>query len=302
VPRIRTLKPEFWSDEKLSLLDPLTRLVFLGLISMADDYGRLVDNVKLLDGQLFPNTDDSCRAPLELLARIGRIVRYRAASGQSVIQVMHWTRHQKVMHPGKAVLPPVDGAVLIQPTPPEALPPSHPSPGGEAQAGTEQVSCDSHATLMQPSSPIPSDLVTNDLVTNDQRPTHTARRTPRERVTGPVLLAFGEAWTVYPRRSGANSRRDAEGAFLARVREGVAAAELIDGAKRYRSHCDREGATGTKFVMQASRFFGPSKFYAEPWGPALAIDPLEARAAALLEQDAEREAADAAWLESRRIG
>lgn len=103
--RIRTLKPEFWADEKLSLLDPITRLVFLGLVSMADDAGRLIDNVKQLDGQLFPNTDDSCRDALDTLARMERIIRYQSASGQYLLQIANWSKHQRVDKPSAYVLP-----------------------------------------------------------------------------------------------------------------------------------------------------------------------------------------------------
>jgi hypothetical protein len=105
MPRIRTIKPEFWSDEKMSLENATTRLVFLGLISMADDAGRLVDNVKLLDGMIFPGTDDTCSAALDRLAQLGRILRYESASNQRLIQVSGWKRHQKVDHPNKYVLP-----------------------------------------------------------------------------------------------------------------------------------------------------------------------------------------------------
>jgi hypothetical protein len=103
--RIRTLKPEFWTDEKLALHPPLTRLVFLGFISQADDAGRLVDNVKLLDGLLFPYTDDTCADALADLAATGRILRYRSDSGQALIQITNWTKHQNVQKPSKYVLP-----------------------------------------------------------------------------------------------------------------------------------------------------------------------------------------------------
>lgn len=103
--RIRTLKPEFWTDEKVALLPALTRLVFLGLISQADDAGRLVDNVKLLDGLLFPYTDDTCAEALDDLARTERIIRYRSSSGQPLIQVANWEKHQKVDKPSRYVLP-----------------------------------------------------------------------------------------------------------------------------------------------------------------------------------------------------
>jgi hypothetical protein len=115
VARIRTIKPEFWTDEKLSILDPLTRLVFLGLISMADDAGRLVDSVRLVDGMLFPNTDDTSRDSLDTLARMSRIVRYRSSSGQALIQILNWDRHQKVDNPNKYTLPGPESAAVIQP-------------------------------------------------------------------------------------------------------------------------------------------------------------------------------------------
>lgn len=104
--RIRTIKPEFWSDEKLGPLDPITRLVFLGLVSLADDAGRLVDSVRQLDGLLFPYTEDSCAESLEILARLSRVRRYTSESGQRIIEIVGWAQHQKVDKPAKHVLPP----------------------------------------------------------------------------------------------------------------------------------------------------------------------------------------------------
>jgi hypothetical protein len=105
MPRIRTIKPEFWADEKIGPLEPITRLVFLGLISQADDAGRLVDSVRQLDGLLFPYTDDTCAESLDILARLSRISRYRSESGQRLIQIENWSQHQKVDNPSKYVLP-----------------------------------------------------------------------------------------------------------------------------------------------------------------------------------------------------
>lgn len=117
--RIRTIKPEFWSDEKLSLLDDTTRLVFLGLVSFADDAGRLIDNVKTLDGLIFPNTDSTCGPALDTLARLSRVIRYVSASGQPLLQIANWDKHQKVDKASKYVLPGPDVAVIERPIPPE---------------------------------------------------------------------------------------------------------------------------------------------------------------------------------------
>jgi hypothetical protein len=109
--RIRTIKPEFWTDEKLAPLDPVTRLVFVGLISQADDAGRLVDSPRLLDGLLFPFTEESTAEPLRILTDAGVIQRGRTASGQPIIQVVNW-HHQKIDKPNlSAALPPIADAV-----------------------------------------------------------------------------------------------------------------------------------------------------------------------------------------------
>lgn len=96
--RIRTIKPEFWGDEKLAPMSPITRLVFLGLISMADDRGRLTDSVKRVDAYVFPETDDTAGPSLHELARNGRIRRGLTSSGQRIIEITNW-RHQKIERP-----------------------------------------------------------------------------------------------------------------------------------------------------------------------------------------------------------
>lgn len=103
--RIRTIKPGFWSDEKLAPLDPITRLVFLGLISNADDAGRLIDSVRMIDGMLFPFSEHSSREAIETLARLSRVLRYRSASGQPILQICNWEEHQRVDNPSAHVLP-----------------------------------------------------------------------------------------------------------------------------------------------------------------------------------------------------
>lgn len=106
--RIRTVKPEFWCDEKLSPLSAIDRLVFLGLISMADDYGRVHDNVKIIDAFVFPNTSDTVRESLANLSRIVRIKRGISSSGMPIIEIVNWDKHQRVDKPQpKLALPPI---------------------------------------------------------------------------------------------------------------------------------------------------------------------------------------------------
>jgi hypothetical protein len=114
--RIRSMKPELWGDEKLAPLAAIHRLVFLGLISQADDAGRLMDSVRYIDGLLFSRTDDSCAASLVVLHQLGVIERGSTASGQPVIQITKWSRHQKIERPNlKGALPPISTPIAQQP-------------------------------------------------------------------------------------------------------------------------------------------------------------------------------------------
>lgn len=116
--RIRTIKPGFWTDEKLSQLSPLVRLTFLGLISaMADDAGRCKGEVRLVKAAVWPLDDDvstkAIASHLAQLARAKRIVLYDV-EGARYIQIVNWKRHQRIDKPRPSELPaPPDGDGII---------------------------------------------------------------------------------------------------------------------------------------------------------------------------------------------
>ena len=123
MPRIRTIKPEFWNDEKLSELAPIDRLVFLGLIGMADDFGRVHHNMKVIDAFIFPNTDDSVRESLANLSRIGRVRVGNASSGMPILEIVNWEKHQRVDKPQeRSALPPIATSRGKTPEKPEEKP------------------------------------------------------------------------------------------------------------------------------------------------------------------------------------
>ena len=100
--RIRTIKPEFWQDEKLTPLSDVERLLFLFLVSSADDCGRLLDKPVKIEADMFDGENDRRQDVCDGLAnlsRIGRIRRGKTASGQRIIEIVNWGKHQKVDHP-----------------------------------------------------------------------------------------------------------------------------------------------------------------------------------------------------------
>jgi len=52
------IDPSIWSDEKLGLLSPLHRLLFIGLFSNADDEGRLPGHPNYIKSLIFPYDND----------------------------------------------------------------------------------------------------------------------------------------------------------------------------------------------------------------------------------------------------
>lgn len=52
--RIRTIKPEFWDDEKLADLPYGCRLLFIGIWNFADDAGVIRANEKFIKSKIFP--------------------------------------------------------------------------------------------------------------------------------------------------------------------------------------------------------------------------------------------------------
>lgn len=95
--RIRTIKPEFFRSEDIGQLTPLARLLFIGLWTMADREGRLMDRPRRISVELFPYDDDFDVSPLlDELAGADLIRRYAAGGdGQKCIQIQNFGKHQR---------------------------------------------------------------------------------------------------------------------------------------------------------------------------------------------------------------
>ncbi|MGD0386957.1 MAG: hypothetical protein ABSB73_12595 [Solirubrobacteraceae bacterium] len=82
-PRFRTIKPELWCDERFGQMTLGAQLTFIGLVSAADDRGRLQLTIPGIRGYLFPHAVEvSDRMVAEWVAEIvatGMALRYEAA-------------------------------------------------------------------------------------------------------------------------------------------------------------------------------------------------------------------------------
>jgi hypothetical protein len=108
--RIRSLKPEWLDDERMALASDAARVLSVGLLLLADDYGNGRASTVMLAGRVFPGK------PLETLANaLAELAGWFAVlyelDGQRYFHIRNWDKHQKVDKPGKPRVP----------APPEAL-------------------------------------------------------------------------------------------------------------------------------------------------------------------------------------
>jgi 5-methylcytosine-specific restriction endonuclease McrA len=102
--RIRTIKPEFWTDEKIISLPFHARLFFIGLWNFADDHGFLKDEPSQLKLLIMPCEESiDVFQTLDLLLSADLIERYMdTESGNTFLLIKNWTLHQRVDKPSKS--------------------------------------------------------------------------------------------------------------------------------------------------------------------------------------------------------
>ena len=99
--RIRTIKPEFWTDEIIVRLPFEARLLYIGLWNFADDLGRLWYEPERIAMQVLPRDVVHVDALLDILSmeELIEILIDPVGQKKSCILIRHFNVHQKVDHP-----------------------------------------------------------------------------------------------------------------------------------------------------------------------------------------------------------
>ncbi|WP_313072731.1 DnaT-like ssDNA-binding domain-containing protein [Atlantibacter hermannii] len=114
--RIRTVKPEFWTDEKVVECSISARLLFIGLFNFADDKGCLERSPKRIKMQVFPADTIDCEPLIMELIAHGLLTEY-SVNGSHYLQIPGFLKHQKINRPSNSNIP-------LPPQPNEQKPPS----------------------------------------------------------------------------------------------------------------------------------------------------------------------------------
>ena len=118
--RIRSLKPEWLEDEKLGACSDAARVLSVGLILLADDWGNLRASELRIASQAWgysgdgPDTFAKAARALQELRDLPFVVPYRVR-GQAYLHIRKWFDHQKVDKPGRPLVPMPDFVVAEMP-------------------------------------------------------------------------------------------------------------------------------------------------------------------------------------------
>jgi hypothetical protein len=94
--RIRTLKPEFWTDPDVVACSFAARLFFIGCWNHADDYGVLKDEPDRIRLQVFPADEVDAHGIVAELVKRRLLVRMVTPEGVNVLVIRTFRLHQKI--------------------------------------------------------------------------------------------------------------------------------------------------------------------------------------------------------------
>lgn len=99
--RIRTIKPEFWTDEDMAEVSEAACLLAIGLLNYADDEGFFNANPKLIKAAVFPIREPSVTIPVMLreLSNQGYLTLFSTSDSKHFGMISNFAKHQVVNKP-----------------------------------------------------------------------------------------------------------------------------------------------------------------------------------------------------------
>jgi hypothetical protein len=102
--RIRTIKPDFWTDEKLTECSLSARLLFIGTWNFADDNGNLEASAKQIKMKVFPADNIDCQPLVDELITHGMLIEY-SVNDKKYLHIKGFKKHQVINRPSNSNIP-----------------------------------------------------------------------------------------------------------------------------------------------------------------------------------------------------
>jgi len=256
--RARNIKPAFFDNDTLALNnDPLGRLLFIGLWTLADYNGNLEWRAHRIKVKLLPY-DDCDVGRLAINLDKSGFVRFYSDGDRVLLNIPNFTLHQ---NPHKNERD--KGAAVAD----------------YSDEGRQLIDLQGLTINRDKSGSIPEDSTSDradSLLLNPESPILNPESTPPAKPQGVgkgragkrgYPEEFERAWAEYPKRAGGNPKRDACKAWEARVKAGANPDDILAGVQRYAAFCRLTDKIGTEYVKQGATFFGPSEHYLDDWTP-----------------------------------
>lgn len=120
--RQRFIHPTLWKDPVIGRLLPLEQVLFIGLFSIADDFGRTIADPAYLRSELFAYKDYTAKKVKSIrdsvVEKVASVHLYQA-TGVEYIALLKWHEYQKPKYPTASKLPAPfleDAPILPQPS------------------------------------------------------------------------------------------------------------------------------------------------------------------------------------------
>jgi len=110
----RMIECKTWKSYQVGQLGFRQRILWVGLITTADDQGRGHAHPGMVRGSIFPYDEitlDEVQADIDALAELGLIILYNAPDGKPLYQVANWWRYQRPRWAWPSSLPGPEGWV-----------------------------------------------------------------------------------------------------------------------------------------------------------------------------------------------
>lgn len=226
--RKRMIDPSFWTDEKLGECSVYERMLFMGLISNADDEGRGRASAKLIKATIFPYDDitaDEVESCLLKLGNYGMLQLY-TVNGQRYYALKNFLKYQLINRPTKSNFPPPDISLT-------------------------EDSLNTHGGLTEDSRLIEYNRMEhkkNGIENNICPPAE-----PDGRVSNPKKLNnldFDLCWKEYPNKKGKD--KITKKAFNELDKLGTE--KVLEAVRRYKAECEAD-KRDTQYIQHGSTFF-----------------------------------------------
>lgn len=107
--RRRFIHPVLWQDEAVTKMTRDERLLFVGMVTIADDEGRIVGSPAHLLGAIYPYDEDVTPKKIRewrdgVCSKNPNVVCY-VSGGHEYLAFLRWAEWQKPSHPIRSKLP-----------------------------------------------------------------------------------------------------------------------------------------------------------------------------------------------------